>query len=49
MIFVDTGAWYALYVPRDVDHIRANEWRKSNRERLVTTDFRQFGIVEVVP
>lgn len=38
MILVDTSAWYALYIPRDEDHTRANEWRKANRERLVTTE-----------
>ncbi len=38
MIFVDTSAWYALYVPRDQDHPRSNEWRKTNTERLLTTD-----------
>lgn len=39
MIFVDTGAWYALFVPRDPDHARASAWIADNREPLVTTDY----------
>jgi len=38
VIFVDTSAWYALYIPRDQDHARSNEWRKTHTERLLTTD-----------
>lgn len=39
MVFVDTGAWFALYVPDDPDHPAARTWFLSNEEPLVTTDF----------
>ncbi|MBI4607169.1 MAG: type II toxin-antitoxin system VapC family toxin [Planctomycetes bacterium] len=39
MIFVDTGAWYAAFVPQDADHKAAREWRRQNREQLLTTDY----------
>ena len=39
MIFVDTGAWFALFVPSDPDHNAATEWLAANRELLFTTDF----------
>jgi predicted nucleic acid-binding protein len=38
-IFVDTGAWFATSVPDDPDHAAANSFMRSNRERLVTTDY----------
>ena len=38
MVFVDTGAWFALAVSDDVDHARAGRWLAQNREPLVTTD-----------
>jgi predicted nucleic acid-binding protein len=38
MVFVDTGAWFALFVPSDPNHTRAVEWLQSNTEPLVTTD-----------
>ena len=39
MTFVDTGAWYALYVPTDPDHPAADGWLRTNRTPLVTTDY----------
>ncbi|MGD9723882.1 MAG: type II toxin-antitoxin system VapC family toxin [Pirellulales bacterium] len=39
MIFVDTGAWFALSVPSDIDHLSAKQYIASNREQLVTTDY----------
>ena len=39
MIFVDTSAWYAAFVPGDPNHAAADAWRKGNREELVTTDY----------
>lgn len=39
MIFVDTGAWYALVDPTDANHTRAATWLADNREPLVTTDY----------
>src|SRR6266545_7929536 len=39
MIFVDTGAWYALSVTSDADHAAATTWLSTNRDRLMTTDY----------
>lgn len=39
MVFVDTGAWFAWHVPGDPDHAIIQEWFKSNRQPLVTTDY----------
>lgn len=39
MVFVDTGAWFALHVPSDPNHRRAVEWLYSNKQALVTTDY----------
>jgi hypothetical protein len=39
MIFVDTGAWYALATPSDPDHERAKEFVASITEPLVTSNF----------
>lgn len=39
MIFVDTGAWFALTVPGDRDHDAANEWLQTNNQSLLTTDY----------
>lgn len=39
MIFVDTGAWFALFVPNDPDHAAAESWIAGNTEPLVTTDY----------
>ena len=38
MIFVDTGAWFALAVESDPNHERALTWLKKNPGRLVTTE-----------
>jgi predicted nucleic acid-binding protein len=38
-IFVDTGAWYAASVANDPDHAAASAFMRSNRERLVTSDY----------
>jgi predicted nucleic acid-binding protein len=39
MIFVDTGAWAALFVPADPLHGAARAWFQMNRDRLVTSDY----------
>ena len=39
MIFVDTGAWFALAVRNDPDHAAATAWLETNHEPLVTTDY----------
>ena len=39
MIFVDTGAWSAAFVPNDTDHAAADAWLETNTEPLVTTDY----------
>ena len=39
MIFVDTGAWFAAFVPNDADHTAADAWLEHNTEPLVTTDY----------
>jgi len=39
VIFVDTGAWFAAFVPNDSDHAAADVWLGQNRLPLVTTDF----------
>ena len=39
MIFVDTGAWFATFVPNDPDHPAADAWLVTNAEPLVTTDY----------
>lgn len=39
MIFVDTGAWVALFVEADSQHRVAQSWIDSNRDRLVTSDY----------
>jgi len=39
MIFVDTGAWAALFVPADSLHQTARKWLRENRDRLVTSDY----------
>ena len=38
MIFVDTGAWFAVAVRDDPDHTAAMRWLGKNREPLVTTE-----------
>jgi predicted nucleic acid-binding protein len=39
VIFVDTGAWFAAFVPNDADHAAADIWLEANTEPLVTTDY----------
>ena len=39
MIFVDTGAWFATFVPNDADHSAASDWLDANSEPLLTTDY----------
>jgi predicted nucleic acid-binding protein len=39
VIFVDTGAWFAVAVRNDPDHTAAMTWLDGNREPLVTTDY----------
>ena len=39
MIFVDSGAWFALVAPSDPHHQRAVRWFEGNREPLLTTDY----------
>jgi predicted nucleic acid-binding protein len=39
MIFVDTGAWFALLVPEDLDHLAAESWLERNARALITTDY----------
>ena len=37
--FVDTGAWFAYFVPSDRDHSIAREWFERNTHPLITTDY----------
>lgn len=39
MIFVDTGAWFALLVPSDPNHTAAQAWFQVNRETVCTSDY----------
>jgi predicted nucleic acid-binding protein len=39
MIFVDTGAWYALATPSDPDHQNARQFVTSNTQPLATSDY----------
>jgi uncharacterized protein len=39
MIFVDSGAWYALLVMNDSNHQAAEQWFDANNERLITSDY----------
>lgn len=39
MVFVDTGAWFALSVASDPDHAAAKSFVNDNLEPLVTTDY----------
>ncbi len=39
MIFVDTGAWFAAFVPNDPHHAAARDWLESNSEPLLTSDY----------
>lgn len=39
MIFVDTGAWFAMAVPSDQDHATVAECFSNAMEPLITTDY----------
>jgi predicted nucleic acid-binding protein len=39
VIFVDTSAWYAAFVPSDRNFATADSWIRANDARLVTTDY----------
>ena len=39
MTFVDTAAWFALYISDDPNHRVACQWVLTNRSELVTTDY----------
>ena len=39
MIFVDTSAWFAAFVPNDPYYADAGAWLEQNTEPLVTTDY----------
>jgi len=39
VIFVDTGAWFAAFVPNDPEHSVADVWLANNTAPLVTTDY----------
>jgi hypothetical protein len=39
VIFVDTSAWFAAYVPNDARHQAADEFLRATQDRLLTTDF----------
>ena len=39
MTFVDTSAWYALFVASDSNHLAASQWMTANRGPLLTTDY----------
>jgi predicted nucleic acid-binding protein len=39
MIFVDTSAWFAAFVPNDTNHVAAFAWLNTNAEPLLTTDY----------
>lgn len=39
MIFVDTSAWFAFFVPTDPDHRRIRDWIGGQREAVLTTDY----------
>jgi predicted nucleic acid-binding protein len=39
VIFVDTGAWFALFVPGSVGHDPARAWMSGNHDALLTTDY----------
>ncbi len=38
-VFVDTGAWFAAFVPTDPDHAGARHWLDQNTAPLLTTDY----------
>jgi len=39
MILVDTGAWFAAFIPEDPDYPAGSAWLESNEQPLITTDY----------
>jgi predicted nucleic acid-binding protein len=39
MTFVDSGAWFATFVPSDRSHVEATRWFHQNSSPLITTDY----------
>lgn len=39
MIFVDTGVWFARFVPRDPNHKVVATWFANNQQPLLTSDY----------
>jgi uncharacterized protein len=39
VIFVDSGAIFALVVPDDPDHVKIEDWYRKNKEPLLTSDY----------
>ncbi len=39
MKFADTGGWFALFVPDDLNHAAAATWFAQQRQPLFTTDY----------
>jgi uncharacterized protein len=39
MIFVDTSAWFAVFVSGDADHQEAKTWLNQSNDKLITTDY----------
>jgi predicted nucleic acid-binding protein len=39
MVFVDTSAWFAFFLPVDVNHHRIARFVESNSQPLITTDY----------
>ena len=39
MVFVDTGIWFAEFVPDDPDHTGVSAWFAANVEPVLTTDY----------
>ena len=39
MIFVDTSAWFAFFVPTDPNHQRIREWIVAQGQPALTTDY----------
>ncbi len=39
MVFVDTSAWFAFFVPTDPHHGRIRNWVGTIREPVLTTDY----------
>lgn len=39
MVFVDTSAWFAFFVPSDPNHSLVRDWFEHSAQPLLTTDF----------